>query len=104
MPDTILHIISYAFMAAGAFFMFSGSLGVLRMKDFFTRLHPAGISDSFGAPLIMVGVMVNYGFSLLTVKIFFLILLLLIVSPTITHTLSQAEPASKRKAAPKEKQ
>lgn len=104
MLDTILDIISYILMAAGAFFMFSGSLGILRMKDFFTRLHPAGVSDSFGAPLILLGAMVHYGFSLVTVKIFFLILLFLITSPTITHTLSQAEIASKLKTALKDKE
>ena len=90
-------------MSFGAFFMLSGALGILRMKDFFSRLHPAGVSDSFGAPLILIGAMVHYGFSLVTAKIFILVLLLLITSPTTTHTLAQAAIVSKLKPMVKDK-
>jgi multicomponent Na+:H+ antiporter subunit G len=90
MLQNIVNIMSFAFMLAGGFFMLSGALGILRMPDFFTRIHPSGIIDSFGAPLVLVGVAMHYGFSFMTLKIILLILLLLITNPTSTHALAQS--------------
>lgn len=90
-------------MVAGAFFMVSGSLGILRMPDFFSRLHPAGVIDSFGAPLILLGAAVHFGFSFITAKIILLILLLLITNPTATHILSQSAIADKLKPLQRDK-
>ena len=101
--EQITNIISWGLIVFGAFFMISGSLGILRMPDFFTRLHPAGLTDSFGAPLILLGVAVHFGFSLLSGKIILLVLLLLITNPTATHVLSQAAIVAKLKPWLKEK-
>lgn len=90
MWDSVVNITSWAVMAAGAFFMLSGAVGVLRMPGFFNRVHPAGVIDSCGAPLILLGVALQYGFSLVTVKILLLIFFLLITNPTATHALCQA--------------
>ncbi len=103
MLDYILNILSWFFIVAGAFFMLSGALGILRMPDFFSRLHPAGITDSFGAPMLLVGVMLKYGFSLFSGKIFLLILFLFITNPTSTNVLSQAAIISKIKPYLKDK-
>ena len=97
MLDHILNFISLAFIIAGAFFMLSGSLGILRMPDFFTRIHPSGVIDSFGAPLILIGVAVHFGFSLISGKIILLVLFLLITNPTATHVLSQSAIVGKLK-------
>lgn len=85
-----VNIISYAFILAGVFFIFTGALGILRMPDLFTRLHPAGLADSFGAPLVLIGVAIQNGFSLFSAKIILLIFFLLITSPTATHALSKS--------------
>ena len=93
----VINIISITMICAGAFFMLSGSLGILRMPDFFTRLHPAGVTDSMGAPLVLLGIIVQFGFSLISVKILLLMALLLITNPTATHTLAQAALLGKLK-------
>jgi len=95
--ESIFNIISLAFMISGTFFMLSGALGILRMPDFFTRIHPSGVIDSFGAPLILIGAAIHYGFSFVTLKIILLILLLLITNPTATHVLSQSALIGKLK-------
>ena len=97
MWDSIVDVISWGLIISGAFFMISGSLGILRMPDFFTRLHPAGITDSFGAPLILLGVAVHFGVSLVSGKIILLIILLLVANPTATHVLSQSALVTKLK-------
>lgn len=101
--ENISSYIGIIFMVAGAFFIFTSALGLLRMPDFFTRLHPAGIADSLGAPLVLIGVAIENGFSLFSGKIILLILFLMITSPTACHALAHAavisglKPTLKRK-------
>jgi multicomponent Na+:H+ antiporter subunit G len=97
MWDSIVNITSWGLIIAGVFFVISGSLGMLRMPDFFTRIHPASVIDSFGAPLILLGVAVHFGFSFISGKIILLVLLLLITNPTATHVLAQTAIIGKLK-------
>lgn len=88
--DDISYMIGMFFIVAGTFFIFTSALGILRMPDFFTRLHPAGITDSLGAPLVLVGIAVQNGMTLFSGKIILLILFLMITSPTACHALAKA--------------
>jgi len=88
--DDMSYMIGMFFIVAGTFFIFTSALGILRMPDFFTRLHPAGITDSLGAPLVLVGVAVQSGLTLFSGKIILLILFLMITSPTACHALAKA--------------
>ncbi len=90
MMTYFVNMVSYAFILAGVFYIFTGSLGILRMPDLFTRLHPAGLSDSFGAPLVLIGVAIQNGFTLFSAKLIMLIFFLLVTSPTATHALSKS--------------
>ncbi len=68
----------------------SGSIGLLRLPDFFTRLHAASITESLGMGLLVAGMVVQAGLSLIAVKLFFIFVLLLFASPTATHALAKA--------------
>ena len=48
-------VLSWVFLLVGSFFAISGGIGVIRMPDLFTRLHAAGVTDTGGAGLILVG-------------------------------------------------
>lgn len=85
-----LEIASFVLMAAGAFFVFSGAVGVLRFPDFYTRLHAAGITDTLGADLILAGLILQAGFTLLTVKLLFVMLFFFMTSPTATYAIANA--------------
>ena len=101
--EDIAFVVGMIFMVAGAFFIFTAALGVLRMPDFFTRLHPAGIADGLGVPLVLIGIAIQNGFSLFSGKIILLILFIFITSPTACHALANAavlsglKPVSKKK-------
>jgi multicomponent Na+:H+ antiporter subunit G len=84
------NIASWVLMGAGALFLLIAGLGILRLPDVFTRMHAAGIGDTLGAGLILVGLMFQSGFSLVTVKLVFVLILLFITSPTATHALAKA--------------
>lgn len=88
--DLLWNGLSWACLLAGGGFVITGALGLLRMPDLFTRLHGAGIIDTLGAGLILVGLMIQSGLSLTTVKLLLLLFLILFTTPTASHALAKA--------------
>ena len=81
---------SWILLGAGAVFLLIAGIGILRLPDVFTRMHAAGIGDTLGAGLISVGLMFQSGFTLVTVKLGFILLFLFFTSPTSSHALAKA--------------
>ena len=81
---------SYFCFALGSFFVLSSAVGLVRMPDFFSRLHPAGISDSIGLPLILLAIMLQSEFGFVTAKIFLIIIFSMLTSSTACHALSKS--------------
>ncbi len=77
-------------LAAGLFFVLAGTIGVIRLPDFYTRLHAAGMTDTLGAELILLALMFQSGFSQMTLKLVLVAIFLLITSPTATHAVAHA--------------
>ena len=88
--ETALDILSWALLLGGGAFVMIGGIGLLRLPDFYTRLHAAGITDTLGAGLIILGMMVAGGLSLVTVKLVLLGALIFLTSPTATHAIANA--------------
>ncbi len=86
----IFDAVSIVLISAGLFFMIVGPIGLLRLPDFYTRIHAAGKCDTLGQGLILLGAIVHEGFTLTAVKIAFLIAFIMITNPTMTHTLANA--------------
>ena len=86
----VLLIGSWALLIGGSFFCVTGAIGLLRLPDFYARLHGAGIIDTLGAGLILIGLMLQAGLSLVTVKLVFVLFFILITSPTATHAIAHA--------------
>ena len=92
--NLLLDIVSAVMLLAGAFFVTVGGVGVFRLPDFYTRLHGAGITDTLGAGLILVGLCLQAGFSLAAVKLLMILVFLFMTSPTSCHALAQAARAN----------
>ena len=86
----ILEVLSWVFIGAGSIFILTGGIGLLRFPDFYTRIHAAGITDTMGAWLILIGLMFAAGWSLVTAKLVMLLLFLAITSPLSSHALAKA--------------
>ena len=84
MIELILNLISAGLLAAGSIFVLIGAFGLIRLPDFYTRLHAAGITDTLGAELILLGLMFQAGLSLVTVK---LILISLFIFFSISYII-----------------
>lgn len=82
--------LSFVLLMLGAFCGLTGAVGLFRLPDFFTRIHAASIADSLAAMLIIFGLLLQSGFSLVAVKLLFILLFLLVTSPTASHALAKA--------------
>jgi multicomponent Na+:H+ antiporter subunit G len=85
-----LDVLAWISLAAGAFFCVVGCIGLVRLPDFYTRMHGASVTDTLGVGLILLGLMIEAGLSLVTVKLVFIGLLVFFTSPTATHALAKA--------------
>ena len=88
--SVVVDLLSWACLLAGGAFCIVGAVGMLRMPDFFTRMHAASVIDPLGAGLILFGLLLQAGFTLIGAKLVMIGLLLLFASPTATHALARA--------------
>ena len=88
--SVVLDALSWASLAAGGFFCVVGAIGVVRMPDFYTRMHAASVTDTVGAGLVLLGLMLQAGLTLVTAKLLMIGLLLFFTSPTASHALARA--------------
>ena len=86
----VAEVLSWLFIIAGSVFVLIGGIGLIRLPDFYTRIHAAGITDSMGSWLILIGLMFSAGWSLITVKLFMLLFFLAATSPLASHALAKA--------------
>ncbi|HSN80008.1 MAG TPA: monovalent cation/H(+) antiporter subunit G [Rhodoferax sp.] len=85
--------VSWLSLVLGGVFCIVGAIGLVRMPDFYTRMHAASVTETLGAGLILLGLMMQAGLTLVTVKLLMLGVLILFVSPTATHALARAAMA-----------
>jgi multicomponent Na+:H+ antiporter subunit G len=88
--ETGLDVLSWMCLVVGGFFSIAGGIGLLRLPDFFSRMHAGGITDTMGAGLILLGLMFQAGISLALGKLLMILIGLWLTSPTSCHALAQA--------------
>jgi multicomponent Na+:H+ antiporter subunit G len=85
-----LAVAGHVLMAAGALFVLSGGVGLLRFPDFYTRIHAVSLTDSAGAGLILVGLLLQPSGWPTIVRLLIILLFMTLTSPTATHVLAHA--------------
>jgi multicomponent Na+:H+ antiporter subunit G len=86
-----LEIIAILFLLGGAFFFFVGTTGLIRMPDVFCRMHATTKCDTLGAGLILVGLMIFNGLSMISLKLLLILIFIWITNPTAAHIIAKAE-------------
>lgn len=79
-----------ALLAAGLFFHAVAALGVVRMPDFYTRLHAVSKAETLGVSLTLLAVAVWSGAGLVALKVLVVVAFLFAANPTATHALGRA--------------
>ena len=86
----VIDIASWLLLSAGGVFVFIGGLGALRMPDLYTRMHAASVTDTIGPALIIIGIILQAGLTLASVKLVAILLFLLLTGPTASNALASA--------------
>lgn len=73
----------------GMLFFFVGTLGMLRLPDFYARTHASTKCDTVGAGSILLALAILNGPDVSTLKILMLAALIFISSPTAGHALAR---------------
>lgn len=80
----------------GFLFFIGGAVGIIRMPDFYSRLHPAGKLDTLGIMAMVAGIALynlnhfTWGALLLSVKMMLIVFFVFMSSPTATHSIVDA--------------
>ncbi len=74
----------------GGLLCLTGGVGLLRLPDFFTRLHAGSVTETLAAPLLVAGIMLQTGWSLDSLKLLLLLVIMFVANPSITHALCRA--------------
>ncbi|MGF1545397.1 MAG: monovalent cation/H(+) antiporter subunit G [Parvularculaceae bacterium] len=83
-------LLSWVFFALGATAIVVGAVGLVRFPDFYTRLHAAGVTDTAGAELVLIGMMLQAPNWLVFAKLVFVGFFLFMTSPVSTHAIAHA--------------
>ncbi len=86
----LLDLMTLILLMGGVFLGVSGAWGIIRFPDFYTRLHAAGVTDTLSAGMILGGLMLQSGLTLVTVKLLFILLFIWHTSPAASHALARA--------------
>ena len=68
--------------------LITGSIGLLRLPDVYSRIHAAGIIDTAAVGFIVLGMILQSGFSLTSVKLALIVLFLIFTSPISGHAVA----------------
>ena len=86
----IVEITSWILIIAGALLGIAGGIGMHRFPDFYSRVHAAGITDTMCAACFLLGLGMQTGLTLASLKLLLVFIFLFISNPTATHALANA--------------
>ena len=90
MMPAVVEVASWIFISLGSFFIVCGALGILRMPDIYTRLHSASVIDTTGAGFLVLGMILQAGWSFVTLKLLFVLAIFFFTLPVAAHALARA--------------
>ena len=88
--ELLIDFLSSILILLGVFLGISGAVGLFRFPDFYTRMHAAGITDTLCTACIIGGLVLQAGFTLITVKLILILLFTWYSSPAAGHALIKA--------------
>ncbi len=90
MIEIIQTTIVILLLLLSSFFLMVGTIGLIRMPDAFCKMHATTKSDTLGAGLALLALIVYKGFHPISIKLFFIILFIWITNSTGAHIIAKA--------------
>ena len=78
-------IITVIFFFIGSMSIIIGACGLIKLPDVFSRIHAAGMIDTGGTAFFLLGMIVQSGWSLITVKLILIGVFIFFTSPVTSH-------------------
>ena len=91
MLDFLRFAVSLVLSLGGLFVLISGVVGVFRFPYALSRIHAAALGDTVGIAMMLLGVMVAEGFSVITLKLLVVMVFLWLTSPVASHLIGRME-------------
>jgi len=88
--DIIVNMSSALCLLLGSFLCLSGGVGIIRFPDFYTRMHAVGVTDTLGAGMILIGLMLQNPEGLVVLKLLLILVMTIFISPVASHALAKA--------------
>ena len=85
-----MNVLAAVMLVVGFGFVLVGVIGILRLPDFYCRLHAMGKCDTLGVALMLGGLAVLEGFTLTSVKLLLVVVFVSLANPTASHALGRA--------------
>jgi len=87
--DTIVNMASALCLLIGSFLCLSGGVGIIRFPDFYTRMHAVGVTDTLGAGMILIGLMLQTSEGFVVLKLLLILVMTIFISPVASHALAK---------------
>jgi len=78
------------FAGGGSLFVLLAAIGLLRMPDLFTRMHPSSKAATLGTVLILIGTAVYFEDGAIAVRAVLICLFLFLTAPVASHIIARA--------------
>ncbi len=87
---SVRELIAFILMGLGLIFLIGSAIGMLRLPDYYTRVHASGNSETLGTMLTFLGLVVYEGFTITAGKLILIFLFIFIGNPIGSHILGKA--------------
>ncbi len=77
-------------IALGLAFMVITALGMIRLPDFYSRVHAVSKSETLGITLVLLGLILHEGATMVSLKIGLILVFVAVANPVGAHLLTRA--------------
>lgn len=95
--DDVLPWVGGGLVLLGMLLSLLGAIGTLRFPDVYTRIHAASITDTGGASLVVLGLCLLSGLTIVTLKLAFVWVFIMLTTPVAANALANAAFSSGHK-------
>jgi multicomponent Na+:H+ antiporter subunit G len=88
--NLVKQLLTLILTGGGSLFILLAAIGLLRMPDLFTRMHPSSKAATLGTVLILIGVAVHFGNGAIVVRAVLICLFLFLTAPVAAHIIARA--------------
>lgn len=89
--EVLRFVLGIAFILMGLLVFVIQLIGVFKFKFVLNRMHAAGMGDTMGLALCLLGTIFLYGFGFTSLKVALIVAFLWLASPVSSHLIAQLE-------------